>query len=146
MPIESPSDLVEFVLVQRPTAQTTGTRTSTARIDVSRYEYILLVMSCGSMGDAQITPTMYAEPTGGTGVACDGTNGQPDHRITFLNTEDNLAACLQIRCSTLPGRYMEFASLIATATSTFSLCVIGFMRGVTAQTSFTPKVAHIGFA
>lgn len=146
MPIESPSDLVEFVHVQRPTSQTTGNRVSAGRLDISRYDHLLIVMSCGSIGDVQLTPTMYAESSGGTGIAMDGTNGRADLRITFLANEDNLGACAQIRCVGLPGQYMEIASAIATATSTFSLCVLGFMRGVAAQNSFTTKVAHVGFA
>jgi hypothetical protein len=146
--IQAPSDLVEFYSIQRPTSLTIGTRTSLARIDLARYEYMLLMFSGGTVGDITLTPLLFDVPTVGQGTAVrlDGTNGQPDERIVIPAAGDNLALCKQLRTAGLPGRYLGFECVVATTTSTFTFTATGFMRGVRSVVPFTVALGHFGFA
>jgi hypothetical protein len=158
MPNLAPSDSIEFHHVRRPTSATAATRNQSTRIDVGKYEYLIIAISAGSLGGTTtLTPVMYPTATGGTGVRCDGTNGQADLRIDYSGTDDNLGSCVEMRCAGLPGQFLAFEEVLS-GTNTYTLIVLGVLRASTAQAAANydlplgsaevsgRKIAHYGFA
>lgn len=158
MPL-APSDYVDFHHVRRPTSATAATRNQSTRIDVGVYDYILVCISNAALGGTTtLTPVMYAASSGGTGTRCDGTNGNPDLTIAFSGTDDNLAACIEIRTKGLPGQWLGFEEVLA-GTNSYAIIVLGFRDSAptrvadrydpplaSSDVTATRKVAHYGFA
>jgi hypothetical protein len=157
MPILAPSDTIEFHHVRRPTSGTAATRNQSTRIDVGKYESLIIIISAAALGGTTtLTPVLYPTATGGTGVRCDGTDGQPDLRINYSGTDDNLGSCLEMRCAGLPGQFLAFEEVLG-GTNSYALIVLGVLRASTAQAASTydlplgssettgRKVAHYGF-
>lgn len=158
MPL-APSDYIDFHHVRRPTSGTAATRNQSTRIDVGVYDYILVLISNAALGGSTtLTPVMYAAATGGTGTRCDGTSGNPDLRIGFSSTDDNLASCIEIRTKGLPGQWLGFEEVLG-GTNSYAILVLGFRDAAPTRvadrydapldpsdTTNTRKVAHYGFA
>ncbi len=159
MPNLAPSDYIDFHHVRRPTSGTAATRNQSTRIDVGQYDYILVLISAAALGGTTtLTPVLYPTATGGTGVRCDGTSGQPDLTIAYSGTDDNLGACIEIRTKGLPGQWLGFEEVLG-GTNSYAIVVLGFRDAApsrvadrydaplaSADNAATRKVAHYGFA
>jgi len=138
--------------VRRPTSATAATRNQSIRIDTGKYDYLLILISAGAIGQIDLTPLVYDESSGGTGVRLDGTGGQPDYTIRYSGTDDNLASATEIRCAGLPKPWLGFEEVLG-ATSTYAIIALGFISIEGAASDFkaplaqaTAKQAHSGFA
>jgi hypothetical protein len=100
------------------------------KIDIGRYEHVMVLASCSDVGTA-ITVTVTPKEADGRATAefpLDGTNGAPNYVMTFTSGALGTAWAafptsgrrryLQIQCTTAGG----------TGTASLSVTVLGFMR------------------
>jgi len=138
----NPSDICEVKNVWSSEAApvTTGINLTTG-IDVSLYEYVLVLISIGATTG---TTTMTLQQSDTLTVSGGGYTAITGGTATFATTADNNLKGVQLRCHGLK-KYMNVNIVNATGTAQMDISLLGFGRQYSVNyADFTASVAELG--